>query len=230
MSDAIAALAQWDTPTICNALELIAPERRGFGYTSEPFALADPNMPAIVGHVRTARIRARAPSGKSAEDAAAERLAYYDYIANGGEAPSIVVIEDMDETPGYGAFWGEVNSAIHLGLGCQGCVTNGSFRDLEEWAPGFQMLGGRVGPSHAFVHLVDFGGEVTVHGMAAKDGDIIHADRHGAVIVPKDAVVALPEAVALCMRREEPVLAAARGDGFNIAALKAAMGTARDIH
>lgn len=230
MSDAIATLAQWDTPTICNALELIVPERRGFGFTAEPFVLADPDMPAIVGHVRTARIRARAPSGKSADAAAAERLAYYDYIAHGGEAPSIVVIEDMDQTPGYGAFWGEVNSAIHLGLGCQGCVTNGSFRDLEEWAPGFQMLGGRVGPSHAFVHLVDFGGEVTVHGMAAKDGDIIHADRHGAVIVPKDAVLALPEAVALCMRREEPVLAAARGDGFTIARLKEAMGTAKDIH
>lgn len=230
MTDAIAALAQWDTPTICNALELVTPDRRGHGFTTEPFVLADPDMPAIVGHVRTARIRARAPSSKPAEAMAADRLAYYDYIASGGEAPSIVVIEDMDETPGYGAFWGEVNSAIHHGLGCLGCVTNGSFRDLEEWAPGFQMLGGRVGPSHAFVHLVDFGGEVTVYGMAAKDGDIIHADRHGAVIVPKDAVVALPEAVALCMRREEPVLAAARGDGFDIAALKAAMGTAKDIH
>ena len=108
---------------------------------------------------------------------AAQRLAYYDYIANGGETPSIVVIQDLDDQPGYGAFWGEVNSAIHLGLGCQGCVTNGSFRDLEDWAPGFQMLGGRIGPSHAFVHLVDFGGEVTVHGMTAQDGDIIHADR-----------------------------------------------------
>lgn len=230
MTNAIVALAQWDTPTICNALELVVPNRRGHGFTSKPFVLADADMPAIVGHVRTARIRARAPSEKSAEDMAAQRLAYYDYIANGGEGPSIVVIEDMDETPGYGAFWGEVNSAIHHGLGCQGCVTNGSFRDLEEWAPGFQMLSGRVGPSHAHVHLVDFGGEVTVHGMAAKDGDILHADRHGAVIVPKDAVAALPEAVALCMRREEPVLAAARSEGFDIAKLKKAMGSAKDIH
>lgn len=230
MSDAIQTLAQWDTPTICNALELVAPERRGHGFTTEPFVLADPDMPAIIGHVRTARIRARAPSGMAAEEMAAQRLGYYDYVANGGEGPSIVVIEDLDEAPGYGAFWGEVNSAIHLGLDCQGCVTNGSFRDLEEWAPGFQMLGGRVGPSHAFVHLVDFGGEVTVHGMTAKDGDILHADRHGAVIVPKDAVAALPEAVALCMRREAPVLAAARSGGFDIEMLKAAMGTAKDIH
>ncbi len=230
MSDAIATLAQWDTPTICNALELVTPERRGHGFTSEPFVLADPDMPAIIGHVRTARIRARAPSADTAEEAAAKRLAYYDYVANGGPGPSIVVIEDLDEAPGYGAFWGEVNSAIHHGLGCLGCVTNGSFRDREEWAPGFQMLGGRVGPSHAYVHLVDFGGEVTVHGMTAKDGDILHADRHGAVIVPKEAVTALPEAVALCMRREEPVLAAARGEGFNINVLKAAMGSAKDIH
>ncbi len=230
MSDAIQTLAQWDTPTICNALELAVPNRRGHGFTSEPFVLADPNMPAIVGHVRTARIRARAPSDKSAEDAAAHRLAYYDYVANGGESPAIVVIEDMDEIPGYGAFWGEVNSAIHLGLGCLGCVTNGSFRDLEEWAPGFQMLGGRVGPSHAHVHLVDFGSEVTVHGMAARDGDVLHADRHGAVIIPQGTIAGLPEAVALCMRREEPVLAAARSDGFDIDRLKAAMGSARDIH
>lgn len=230
MSDALATLAQWDTPTICNALELVVPDRRGHGFTSEPFALANPDMPAFVGHVRTARIRARAPSDASAEDMAAQRLAYYEYVATGGEAPSVVVIEDLDDAPGYGAFWGEVNSAIHHGLGCLGCVTNGSFRDLEEWAPGFHMLGGRVGPSHAFVHLVDFGGEVTVHGMTAKDGDILHADRHGAVIVPPEAVVALPEAVALCMRREEPVLAAARGAEFDIAMLKGAMGTAKDIH
>jgi len=222
MSDAIQTLAQWDTPTICNALEVIMPERRGHGFTSQPFVLADPYMPA--------RIRARAPSGASAEDMAAQRLAYYQYVETGGPTPSIVVIEDLDEEPGYGAFWGEVNSAIHLGLGCKGCVTNGSFRDLEEWAPGFQMLGGRVGASHAFVHLVDFGGEVTVHGMTANDGDILHADRHGAVIVPADAVAALPEAVALCMRREAPVLAAARGDGFNVAALKTAMGAVKDIH
>ncbi len=230
MSDAIQTLAQWDTPTICNALEVIMPERRGHGFTSQPFVLADPDMPAIIGHVRTARIRARAPSSASAEDMAAQRLAYYQYVETGGPAPSIVVIEDLDDEPGYGAFWGEVNSAIHLGLGCKGCVTNGSFRDLEEWAPGFQMLSGQVGPSHAFVHLVDFGGEVTVYGMTANDGDILHADRHGAVIVPSDAVAALPEAVALCMRREAPVLTAARGEGFDVAALKAAMGTVKDIH
>ena len=95
-------------------------------------------------------------------------------------------------------------------LGCAGCVTNESFRDLEDWMPGFQIPGGRVGPSYACMHLVDFGGEVTVHGKTAQYGDILHADRKGAVTISASAVAGLPDAVALCQAREALVLAAAR--------------------
>lgn len=225
----IAALAAYDTPTICNALELTSPDRRATGFTVFPFTVADPSLPPMVGHVRTARIRAMTPPDGSPAEARALRERHYENVA-AAPGPTVVVIEDVDPIPGYGAFWGEVNSAIHKGLGCLGCVTNGSFRDLAELAPGFQILGGMVGPSHAWVHVVDVGGEVTVNGMAARNGDLIHADRHGAVIIPQSAVAKLPAAVELVQRREAPILAAARAEGFDISALRRALANAAEIH
>ena len=222
------ALAAFDTPTICNALELTNPERRGHGFTLSPFAVLHPDQAPIVGYARTARIRAAQP-----DLAERGRLPYYEYMAatdGEGGARKIVVIEDVDPHPGVGAFWGEVHTAVHLGLGCLGCVTSGSFRDVEDSAEGFQLLGGSVGPSHAFVHPVEWGTPVTVHGMTVSHGDIVHADRHGAVVVPRDAVGRIPEAVALIQRREAKLLEAARRPDFGIEALKAALGEAADIH
>ena len=96
------------------------------------------------------------------------------------------MIEDLDDEVGYGAFWGEVQSNIHKALGCLGVVTNGSIRDIPMIAPGFQMLAGSLSPSHAYTHVEDFGIPVTVHGMKVNSGDLIHADQHGAVVVPLD--------------------------------------------
>ena len=217
-------LTDYDTPTICNALELTSPERRGYGFTVSPFAVLHPEQKPIVGYARTARIRAAQPDLREGN----ARLPYYEYVAEG--ARKIVVIQDLDPHPGVGAFWGEVHTAVHLGLGCLGCVTNGSFRDVDDSAPGFQLLGGMVNPSHAHVHPVDFGGPVSVHGMDVSHGDIIHADRHGAVVVPPDAVKRIPEAVDLIQRREAKLLAAARRPDFGIEALRAALGEAADIH
>jgi regulator of RNase E activity RraA len=223
-SEDLAALTQWDTPTICNALEIVVPERRGFGFTVEPLVCLDPGLPPIVGYARTATIRATAPP-----PGPIDRMPYYEYIAS-GEAPRVVVIQDLDPAPGVGAFWGEVNTAVHKGLGAAGVVTNGSCRDLPDSAPGFQVLAGRVGPSHAHVHVVDFQVPVSVHGMAVEHNDIIHADQHGAVVVPAEAVRQIPEAIALISRREAVILEAARGPDFDIEKLKAATGTAKDIH
>ncbi len=219
-------LAQWDTPTICNGLELVVPARRALGFTVEPFAVLAPDLAPIVGYARTATIRAMQPPPP---EGAAARADYYGYVAE-SPGPTVMVIQDLDSQPGYGAWWGEVNTAIHKGLGALGCVTNGSMRDLTDSAPGFQLLAGRVGPSHAHVHAVDFGGQVNVHGMTVAHGDIIHADRHGAVVVPAEAVMALPAAIDLIARREAELLKAARAPDFDIDKLKAAMAAAAEIH
>jgi len=224
------ALARFDTPTICNAMELVAPERRLSGYTVKPLVCPFPDLPPMVGYARTATIRATTTSGLAAAAQRDQRLAYYEYVGT-GHGPRISVIQDLDGANiGFGAFWGEVNSALHKALGCLGVVTDGSIRDIPQWAPGFQALAGSIGPSHAHVHLAGFGDTVNVAGMTVRSGDIIHADRHGAVVIPADIAARLPEAADLCARREEVILSIARSDAFSLDKLKAALARAAEIH
>ena len=222
-------LTNWDTPTICNALEVVVPERRATDFTTQAFICLDPKLPPVIGYARTATIRAATPPEESADALKSRRARYYEFVAD-SPRPTIAVVEDLDATPGFGAFWGEVNTAIHRGLGCVGGVTNGSMRDLDDCAPGFQLLAGKVGPSHAHVHIVDFGSPVTIFGMRVLHDDIIHADRHGAVVIPAKAVKALPAAVDLLIRREAVILKAARSADFDIDKLEKATADAADIH
>ena len=228
-SEELAVLTGWDTPTICNALEEIVPERRGHGFTTEPLIPLDPELPPICGYVRTATIRAAEPPNEPVEITAEKRVRYYEYVAQ-GPGPVIAVIQDLDPRPGVGAFWGEVQTNVHKGLGVVGAVTNGSFRDIADSARRFNLLGAKIGPSHAYVHLVDFGCQVTVFGLTVSSNDIVHADRHGAVKIPADAVRRIPDVVDILSRREAKIIEAAKSPGFNIEKLKAAMSAAREIH
>ncbi|MCY4516920.1 MAG: hypothetical protein OXB99_06750 [Acidimicrobiaceae bacterium] len=218
-ADVLEELRQFDTPTVCNALEIVAPRRRAYGYTTSPLVCPDPDT-VMVGYARTATIRANAPSGRSGADDLAVRVGYYRHMAAGPQ-PTITVIQDIDASPGYGAWWGEVNSSIHAGLGSLGVITNGSIRDLGEWAPGFGALAGSIGPSHAWVHVVEYDVAVTVHGMTVRPGDLIHADRHGAVVVPADVAADVPAAAAKIAAAERVLIDAARSEGFSINRLTA---------
>lgn len=223
------ALRKLDTPTVCNALEVLRPTRRGFGYTTAPLVCAFPDLPPMVGFARTATIRSMHPQAGDAAALREHRLAYYAYI-EAGPRPSVVVLQDIDPTPGYGAFWGEVQSNVHKGLGAIGTITNGCVRDIPDCAPGFQFMAGSIKPSHAFVHVVAIDVEVTVCGMAVKPGDLVHADRHGAVVVPHDLAAKVPEAAALVARKERLVIEASRRPGFSVADLRKAFAAQDDIH
>lgn len=226
----LAALALYDTPTICNALEIVAPQRRLIGFTTRPLVCPFPDLPPIVGYARTATIRATAGSSLPAAEQQARRIAYYDYVGT-GQGPRISVIQDIDGAEaGFGAFWGEVNSAVHKALGCLGVITDGSIRDIPQWAPGFQALAGSIGPSHAHVHVDGFGAEIRVAGMTVRSGDLIHADRHGAVVIPPEVAAQIPEAAELCGRRETPILEIARSPDFSLERLKQALARSAEIH
>lgn len=218
-------LRELDTPTVCNALEVVDPSRRARGFSVRPFVCAKPVLPPIVGWARTARIRAtHKPAAPQDSDG------YYSYIAEGGPLPSIVVVEDLDEIPGYGALWGEVNTNVHRGLGCHGVITNGSIRDLPDANEDFQMLAGMVNPSHAWVHVVDWGVPVTIHGMDVSPGDLIHADQHGAVVLPVESIESTLEEAVRIQARERIIISAARKAGFNMERLREAWKGTREIH
>ena len=156
------------------------PERRLIGYTTKPLVCPFPDLPPMVGYARTVTIRSVLKSGLPADEASKRRIDYYEYVGT-GHGPRITVIQDIDGPDvGYGAFWGEVQSNVHKALGCLGVITDGSIRDIPQWAPGFQALAGSIGPSHAWVHAESFGGEVRVAGMTVRSDDLIHADSHGA--------------------------------------------------
>ncbi len=219
------ALLALDTPTVCNALEVVNPSRRAQGFNIRPFVCIRPSLPPILGFARTVRLRAaHKPAKRMDADG------YYSYIAEGGPTPSIAIIEDIDDSPGYGAYWGEVNTNIHFGLGCLGVVTNGSVRDIPDSQEKFQMLAGMVNPSHAYVNVVDWGGDVNVHGMEVSDADLVHADRHGAVVVPAGDAQAIVDEAAKIMARERIVIEASQKPGFNMAKLREAWKGQTEIH
>ena len=94
---------------------------------------------------------------------------------------------------------------------------------------GYQVLAGGIGPSHAFVHVTNLNQTVNIFGLEIKPGDLVHADIHGAMVVDKKYLDAMPEALRLVTAKEEPILEAARKADFNIEKLKKAWAEAQKI-
>jgi regulator of RNase E activity RraA len=222
-------LRRFDTPTICNALEFALGGRRATGFTRRSMVCAFPELPPVVGYARTATLRASSPSAHSATTQREMRLAYYEYVRP-RRAPTVVVLQDLDFEPGIGAFWGEINSKVHEALGCVGVLTNGALRDLGMISPTFQIIAGMVTPSHAHVRIESIETPVSIFGMDVTHDDLVHADRHGAVVIPREALRGLRHAIDVVVQREKLILDAVAAPGFGIDAIRAALAAGDDIH
>jgi regulator of RNase E activity RraA len=216
----LALLRRVDTPTVCNAIEVVQ-GRRGFvGFTRGTMICTAPGQ-AVVGFAATAQIAALAPPTDPPEVVRARRMAYYKAMHDAPK-PSVAVVEDVDFPACVGAYWGEVNTAIHKGFGMAGALTNGVVRDLGDLPDGFPVIAGSIGPSHGYVHVRSIGEPVRVFGLEIRQGDLVHADRHGAVVVPPDVVPHLAEGIERLWASERLVLDPARAEGFDFAAFEAA--------
>lgn len=211
-------LRHFDTPTVANALDLVRGTRSAEGFSRLPLVAADPGAAPLVGYARCAKIRALTAPEEEAAVIRERRLAYYRYVAD-SPVDSLMVIEDEDGEVAVGAYWGEVNTCLHKRLGVDGVLTNGVIRDLDDLEPDFTVLGGRVGPSHAYVRVTAVDVPVRVFGLDIAPGDLIHADKHGAVRLTPDEAQALPEAIATIIGAEQELLASARVPGFDFDAL-----------
>jgi len=210
-----------DTPTVCNAIE-VAQGKRGFNaFTRGTMLCSAPDEPAVVGFARTAKIAAIAPPSEAPDVIKTRRMAYYEYMA-AAPMPAIAVIEDVDFPNCIGAFWGEINTTVHKGFGLSGTLTNGVMRDLGDVPDGYPVVAGSIGPSHGFVHVKEIGTSVDIFGLSVEEGDLIHADRHGAVCIPRDIIDELEAAIEKLLSTEHLVLEPARQDGFDFDAFKAA--------
>jgi regulator of RNase E activity RraA len=202
-----------DTPTVCNAIE-VAQGKRGFNAFTRGTMLASDPTGVVVGYAVTAQIAALAPPTEDAEIVRARRMDYYKAMAD-GPTPSVAVVEDLDYPNCIGAYWGEVNTTIHKGFGMNGALTNGVMRDLGDMAPDFPVVAGSIGPSHGFVHVRSINQPIEIMGMTVNPGDLIHADRHGAVVIPPEVVEKLQSAIHKMQETEKLVLDPARTEGFN---------------
>ncbi len=199
---------------MANAIERLNVRGRHEGITGPGVVCAFPDFGPMVGYAATLAVRSKTPPTKQS----ASRKASWDAVL-AVPAPRIVVAQELDQPPG-GAFWGEVNASIHKALGCLGLLTDGTVRDLDEVRRiGFQFLAAGVEVAHGHAHVESFGQPVTVFGMAVRPGDLIHADRHGAVVIPAQAARAMAAACRAVDDHERPILDLCRGPDFTTAKL-----------
>lgn len=202
------ALKGFDSPTLSNAIETFDVRPRDVGYMSMEIRCIFPDLGPMVGYAATATIRAR---GRPDHD----QTALYQHVRE-VPGPRVVVVQDLDEPPGHGSLWGEVNATICGALGCLGCVTDGCVRDLKEArAMGFQFFARGPGVSHAYVRVESAGIPVTVGGLQVSPGDLMHADQHGVLMIPREIAGELPAAAERVIAAEQSLLRWVRSPEFN---------------
>jgi 4-hydroxy-4-methyl-2-oxoglutarate aldolase len=211
------ALRSISTPTVSNAIELFNVRPKNEGFMSGEIKCIFPDMGVMVGYACTAVMLASWPD-KEREESLDFRM--YEHILQ-IPAPRVVVVQDIDEPPCIGSLWGEVNGNIHKALGCVGVVTNGGVRDLDEVHElGFHFFAAQVIPSHAYDHLVDVGSPVKVGGLVVNPGDLIHADKHGVVVIPGEVASELAEAARRVEESERGLINLCKSPDFTLEKLK----------
>ena len=205
----IETLRRYDTPTLSNTIETFDVRPRDEGFASMDIRCQFPELGVMVGYAATATIRARGRGG----DGDHSRLWR---LVRGLPEPRVVVVQDLDDPPGHGALWGEVQSTIYKALGCAGVVTDGCVRDLKEVREmGFHLFARGPGVSHAYVRLESVGEPVRVGGLTVRPGDLVHADQHGVLLIPRQIAADLPAAADRIIEREQAFIRWVRSREFD---------------
>jgi 4-hydroxy-4-methyl-2-oxoglutarate aldolase len=207
------ALRRLDTCAVSNAIETFQMRLRNTGFADARVRCIFEDLPPMVGYATTARLRSGEPpiAGSYHDD-----TDLWKSILRVPE-PRIVVLQDLDEPPGVGAFLGEVQAAILRALGCVGYVTNGAVRELLDVSEqGLHLFAGNVAVSHAYAHVFDFGSTVKVGGLEVHPGELLHGDRHGVLTVPKEIVSEIPAVAARLEWAEKKVIDFCRSQEFSV--------------
>jgi regulator of RNase E activity RraA len=177
----------------------------------------------MVGFAKTAKIAAVEPPTENQDIIKERRMNYYRYMSE-VDGPMVTVIEDVDYPDCIGAYWGEINTKVHKGFGLSGALTNGVLRDLGDLAGDFPVVAGSVGPSHGFVHVREIDTPVNIFGMTVTPGELIHADRHGAVVIPNEVIPILKDSIHKLFASERLILDPAEKTEFSFDDFKKAWG------
>ena len=210
------ALRQFDTCMIANAIETFNVRLRNTGFTNGKIRCMFPDSQPVVGYALTGRLRSGDPPISGLYH---DRGDLWTRIQS-CPAPCILVLEDIDDDPGRGAFVGDMHAAILKALGCVGYVTNGAVRELPSvHAIGIQLFAASVAVSHAYAHIFDIGVPVTIDGMEVHTGSLLHGDQHGLLTIPNEIAAQIPDVAAKLQRREKELIEFCQSRGFSVAQL-----------
>ena len=223
-------LKTYDTPTICNALEIVDPARRLTGFTVKPLVCPFPALPPIVGYAKTASIRTTHAHELDAKKQREQRIGYYEYIAEQARARH-------HGDPGPRRPRRRLRRLLGRGDERRAQGSGPAGRRHRRLHPRHRPVGAGLPGARRLHHAepcarapADYGKEVRVAGMLVRSGDLVHADRHGAVTIPASLAAKIPAACDLLTRKEAVILEMARAPGFNVAKLREALAKQDEIH
>ncbi|HZT75163.1 MAG TPA: RraA family protein [Vicinamibacterales bacterium] len=218
-------LSRLDTCTVSNVIERLNVRLRNEGFAHDATRCFFPRLGPMLGYAVTATIRSSTQpiTGGWYYD----RLDWWQsFLAI--PAPRVVVLQDVDRVPAFGAFIGEIHANIARALGCVGCVTNGAVRDVPAMdAIGFHVFAGGVSPSHAYAHVIEWGQPVEIGGLKIHQGDLVQGDCHGVQVVPTGIAADIPDIAEALRRREQELVDVCRAPNFSLDVLASALDRLR---
>jgi regulator of RNase E activity RraA len=219
-------LAQYDTPTICNVIELFEVRPHAEGYMDASIRAAFPEMPPMVGFAATAKFRSGSPPAKGSYATLEAQVETFAALPG----PAVVVFQDLDDPP-IGATFGEVMCSTYKAFGSAGLITSGGGRDLlQVKALAYPVFTGSTICSHAYCQTFDVGADVNVGGLVVRTGDLLHGDANGITTIPIELAAEIADVVDEYVAAENHVLNYVKSGGAKdakqLAACRVAMGEA----
>ncbi len=190
-SDTLAGLAKYDTPTICNVIELFNVRPRNTGYMNASIQACFPQFPPMVGFALTTTFRSMAaPRKGDVYGGMTEQIEKFAELSG----PPVVVFQDLD-VPCVSATFGEVMCSVYKAYGAKGIITSGAGRDLDQVeALKFPAFTGGTICSHGYCHMLHVNVPVTVGGIVIEPGMLLHGDRNGVSTIPPEIASDVPDA------------------------------------
>jgi 4-hydroxy-4-methyl-2-oxoglutarate aldolase len=211
-----------DSCSVANAIETFGVRLRNTGFADSRVRCIFEDLPPMVGYAATVRIRSSEPPMEG--ERYYYRVDWLDHLLS-VPPPRVLIVEDMDPHPGLGSFIGDVHANVLRAMGFVGAVTNGAVRNVHEvHALNFQLFARNLSVSHAFAHVLNFGGPVVVGHMEVRPGDLMHGDLHGVLTVPLEVAHRIPAVAEEMIGQEQKLIEFCQSPDFSVEKLRREVG------